>query len=92
MRGFEECAGLVAPRLGTCFLLGGDSQVPPAGEGQCGFGGEPLWPVPWGWSEHGLHACELVGVVMVTLSLVLEDRERHCRSERTVPPTVRFLS
>lgn len=31
-----------------------------------------------------------VAVIMVTLSLVLENRERHHRSERMVPPTIRF--
>lgn len=81
-------------------MLDGYSQDPPGREGQGGFSGEPLWsgewgwPVPWSWSEHGLHPCESGvgegGIIMATLSLVLEDRERHLNSERMVPPTISF--
>lgn len=67
--------------------------------GSCG--GEPLWhgewdcSVPQGESEHDCtHVSSRVGVweIMITLGLVFENRERHQRSEKKVPPTIRLSS
>lgn len=45
-----------------------------------------------GQSMDYTHVSWLGAVIMVALSLVLEDRERHCRSEKMVPPTISFAS